>query len=90
MTTNGYAIRELENADGHIDRISAVDADGKEICGAFKPVGHNYWQLYTTKLVAGVTGLRTPPHRECFWGDHGRIDSRAWIELLAALYVKAA
>lgn len=72
------------------DRVFAVDdADGQEICGAFNPVGHRHWQLYVTRKVADLTGLRTPPHREHFWGDHGRADALAWIELIATLYDQA-
>lgn len=84
-----YTIIEEPNDVGQIIRVSAVDSGGKEICGSFKPAGHDYWQLYTTKLITGLTGLKSPPHRENYWGDHGRIDSQAWVELLAALYVKA-
>ena len=85
-----YELKEETNCIGEVIRVSAVDDKGREICGSFKPVGHDYWQLYTTKLVTGLTGLKSPPHRENYWGDHGRIDSQAWVELLAALYMKAA
>lgn len=68
-------------------RVYAVDdADGVEICGAFNPVGHQHWQLYVTHKISHLTGLRTPPHREHFWADHGRADALAWIELIAKLY----
>lgn len=84
-----YTLIEETNCIGDVNRISAVDGDGQEICGAFKPAGHDYWQLYTTKLITKIVGVPTPPHRESFWGNHGRIDSQRWVEVLASLYVKA-
>lgn len=83
MTQPPYKLIDSDN------RISAIDAEGREICGAFKPVGLDYWQLFTTKLVTKVTGVPTPPHRENYWGQNGRVDSKRWVELIAALYVKA-
>lgn len=71
-------------------RVYAVDGKGQEICGAYQPVGHDYWTLYLTRLVMDATGLQTPPHREHFWGDVGRDASRAWVRVIAALYTAAA
>jgi hypothetical protein len=88
-TTIGYTINELRDDHNRVNRISAVDAHGREICGAFAPQGHEYWSLFVTKTVTNFTGLSTPPHREHFWSDSGRITARAWIELIAALYVAA-
>lgn len=68
------------------DRIIAQDRDGIEICGAYQPVGHEYWSLYLTKLVSELTGMATPPHREHFYGCQGRVVAKAWVELLASLY----
>lgn len=84
MPVVGYEIQDCT------DRVTAVDDFGVEICGSYQPQGHSYWQLYVTKLVAGLTGFPTPPHREQFWGNHGREDSRRWVELIAALYVMAS
>lgn len=81
--TDPYVVRETD------DRVYAVDSEGVEICGAFHPIGHAYWQLYVSKSVSALTELRTPPHRENFWGDHGKVDSRAWVELIAKLYSMA-
>ncbi len=81
-TTLGYQLVEDSN------RVYATDGDGREICGAHQPAGHSYWQLYVSRLVSEATGLRTPPHREHFWGDHGKQDSMAWVELIAALYTR--
>lgn len=67
-------------------QVFAVDDDDVEICGAFNPVGHEYWQLYCTWKIVNLTGLQTPPHREHFVGELGRVDSRRWIELIACLY----
>lgn len=71
-------------------QVFAVDDDDVEICGAFNPIGHEYWQMYVTWKIVNLTGLHTPPHREHFVGELGRIDSRRWIEMIAALYCLAA
>jgi len=70
-------------------RITALDHDGRAICGAFQPEGHDYWSLYVTRLVTEATGLTTPPHREHFWNDHGGNIVARWVELVAALYCLA-
>lgn len=31
-----------------LDRVYAVDANDIEICGAFRPAGHDTWTIYTT------------------------------------------
>jgi len=70
-------------------RISAVDVDDVEICGAYKPLGHNYWLLYVTMLTTRRTGIRVP-HNACFWGDaQGCADARPWVETIAVLYTRA-
>lgn len=66
--------------------ITAVNSDDVEICGAFQPVGHQYWTMFVTKLVSDATGVQTPPHREHFWGLNGRVCARLWVETIAALY----
>jgi hypothetical protein len=71
-------------------RISAVASDGMEICGAYRPEGHNYWCLFVTRSVSELTGVRVPPHREHYWGNHGRDDAYSWAEMIAALYSLAA
>jgi hypothetical protein len=72
------------------DRVTIIDnVSGLEICGAYRPVGHDYWSLYVTRLITDVTGLATPPHREHFWSDHGKLVARRWMELIAALYCQA-
>ena len=81
--TTGYTIVE-EN-----DRIRAEDGQGIEICGAYQPVGHNYWSLYVTRLVTNLIGVQVPPHREHFYGQTGRSVARGWITMIAALYVRA-
>jgi hypothetical protein len=67
-------------------QVFAVDDDDVEICGAFNPVGHEYYQFYVTWKVVNLTGLQTPPHQEHFIGELGRVYARQWIELIAALY----
>lgn len=69
------------------DRVTFTDTrTGKEICGAFRPEGHDYWCLYVTQSVAALTGCVTPPHREHFHKDHGRHTARAWALMIASLY----
>jgi hypothetical protein len=71
-------------------QVYAVDEDDVEICGAFNPVGHGYWQFYVTWKVVNLTAKRTPPHQEHFIGELGRAHAKAWIELIADLYCLAA
>lgn len=78
--TKGYEINVEES------RITALDLNGREICGAYQPAGHDYWSLYVTMAVTQITGLSTPPHREHFWGDTGGVIARRWIEMIASLY----
>lgn len=70
-------------------RIDALDSDGVAICGAYQPLGHEYWILFVTRTVTQVTGLTVPPHRETFWGQTGRMAARSWVELLACLTTMA-
>lgn len=72
------------------DRIIAQNREGVEICGAYRPQGHDYWSLYCTKLVSNMVGMSTPPHREHFYGAHGWKIAKAWVELIAGLYSLAA
>lgn len=37
------------------DRISAVDENGVEVAGAFKPVGHDGWRVYATARLTEHT-----------------------------------
>lgn len=69
-------------------RIVALDADGVEICGAHRPVGHEYWSLYVTLLITRQTGLPLPQHAH-FWGDTGRRCASLWVEMIASLYAEA-
>ena len=68
---------------------SSSDVYGVEICGAYKPEGHDYWQLYVSRGVIELTGVHTPPHREHFWGDHGKLDATEWVKLIGTLYCLA-
>jgi len=71
------------------DRIVALTPSGVAICGAYRPEGHDYWSLYVTKLITDSTGLAVPPHREHFWGRQGHVVAKAWVELIAALYMNS-
>lgn len=82
-----YTIKETEPSEDDESRhIYAIADDGKEICGAYQPIGHDYWCLYVTKLVSQTTGKNTPPHREHFYGKNGRYVATTWVEMIAALY----
>lgn len=70
-------------------RIDALDANGIAICGAYRPVGHDYYCLFVTKTVTKITGLTVPPHRETFHGETGRYVARCWVELIACLSTMA-
>jgi hypothetical protein len=78
----GYSLIE----DGQ--RIDAVDVNGVAVCGAYQPVGHDYWCLFVTRSVTRLTGLTVPPHRE-FYGQTGFNAAKAWVELIACLAVLA-
>lgn len=79
---------EMIDTDERIDAIMVNGVDGGAgICGAYQPVGHDYWCLFITKTVTDLTGLAVPPRREQF--GQGRQAARAWVELLAALVVLA-
>lgn len=82
--TDGYRIVETD------DRMDAVDAEGVALCGAHRPVGHDYWIFFVTQTVTRITGLETPPHKEHFYGQSGRFAVRAWLELIACLATMAA
>lgn len=72
-------------------RISGLSDLGVEICGAYRPIGHNYWLLYVTQLCVARTGVRVP-HNACFWDDGtGRAigDARSWVETIASLFMQA-
>ncbi|WP_141564422.1 hypothetical protein [Mycolicibacterium palauense] len=60
------------------NRISAIGLDGAEICGAFQPHGHQYWQLFVNRR----TGLRLHPGTR-FAGTGARDASRAWVCVVA-------
>ena len=70
-------------------RVSAIDQNGIEIAGAYELEKQHCWNLYVTTLVEQAAHMPTPPHHEHFWGEHGRVDAQAWVELIAALYVAA-
>jgi hypothetical protein len=72
------------------DRIEAIDAEGVALCGAYRPVGHDYWIFFVTQTVTRITGLNTPPHKEHFYGQSGRLAVLAWVELIACLATLAA
>lgn len=82
-TKNGYTLIEEPL------RIDAIDDEGVAICGAYQPLGHDYWCFFVTQTVTRVTGLTTPPHKEHFHGELGRVHVRRWVELLACLTVMA-
>jgi hypothetical protein len=83
---HSYSIIEDEEGPAH-PRISAVNASGVEIAGAFQPPQRPYWLLYVTPLLAAAAGIE-------FNHDHlpvgSREEARQWVNLVAQLYVKAA
>jgi hypothetical protein len=85
-TNHNYSIVEDEQGPAH-PRISAVNASGLEIAGAFKPPERPYWLLYVTPLLATAAGVEFH-HDPLPLG--GREEARQWVNLVAQLYVKAA
>lgn len=79
----GYRLVE---ESGGCARISAVDADGVQICGAYQPGGHTYWVVYLTASLTALTGRRPPHHAHV----PGRCDAQAWVEAVGGLYGRAA
>jgi hypothetical protein len=83
---HSYSIIEDEEGPAH-PRISAVNASGVEIAGAFQPSQRPYWLLYVTPLLAAAAGIE-------FRSDPLPLGSREeagqWVNLVAQLYVKAA
>lgn len=72
-------------ADGHTQRIVAVNADGAEIVGAYRLVGFNAWHVYVTKLVADAIDL-PQPHKSHVCS---RADAVRWLDMIATLYTRA-
>lgn len=59
------------------DRISAVDADGIEICGAFRPQGHEHWLIFATaRLTDHLHHVIAPTQQIARWH----------VEMLAQLF----
>ncbi|MGH3525516.1 MAG: hypothetical protein ACRDU4_22475, partial [Mycobacterium sp.] len=75
---NSYSILEDEAGPAH-PRISAVNASGEEIAGAFQPPERPYWLLYVTPLLATAAGIE-------FRHDplllSGREEARQWVHLV--------
>jgi hypothetical protein len=61
-------------------RITAVDANDVEICGARQPYGHEYWQIHVTMRVTERLHHVIATSRET---------AIAHVEMLASWYVKA-
>lgn len=85
-TNHSYSLVEDEDGPAH-PRISAVNASGAEIAGAFQPRERPYWLLYVTPLLAAAAGIEFC-HDPLPLG--GREEARQWVNLMAQLYVKAA
>lgn len=71
--------------DNGTERITVFDDDTSVICGAFRPAGHLYWQLYLAATVASAGRHATqipPPHVLAT----RREDACQWVELIAHLY----
>ncbi|ORV56344.1 hypothetical protein AWC06_03490 [Mycobacterium fragae] len=85
-SATNYSIVEDEQGPAH-PRISAVNASGVEIAGAFQPPDRPYWLLYVTPLLANTAGIEFR-HDPVPLG--GREEARQWVNLVAQLYVKAA
>ena len=59
------------------DRISAVDADGIEICGAFRPQGHEHFSVFVTpRLTDHLHHVIAPTQQIARWH----------VEMLASLW----
>lgn len=71
--------------DEHTQRIFALNADGAELVGAYRPHELNDWKIYVSKLVADALDL-PQPHKvhAC-----SRSDAVRWIDLIATLYTRA-
>ena len=83
---HSYSIIEDEEGPAH-PRISAVNASGVEIAGAFQPPQRPYWLLYLTPLLADAAGIEFRPDPLPLYS---REEARQWVNLVAQLYVKAA
>jgi len=68
--------------DNGTQRITLLDADDSELCGAYKPPGHTYWRSYMSAALA-----RVGPHTVLMPAQHvlaprptghGRSQSAAW------------
>lgn len=81
-----YSIVEDEEGPAY-PRISAVNASGGEIAGAFQPPQRPYWLLYVTPLVTAAAGIE---FRHDPLPLFSREEARQWVNLVAQLYVKAA
>ena len=81
MTTNESPYHVIEHC-AECPRIVALNAENIEICGAFRPRGHDMWNVYVTAAVARATGLRPPRHAHALGHD----GARAWVETIAALH----
>lgn len=59
------------------DRISAVDLDGVEIAGAYKPSGHSHWLVYSTpRLTENLHQVIAPTQQIARW--HVDMLARLW------------
>lgn len=85
MITVPCAYRIEPANDEHTQRIVAVDSDGAQIVGAYRPVGLNDWRVYMTKMVADAVGLQQPHKAHVC----SRADAIRWIDAIATLYSKA-
>lgn len=85
-TNHNYSIIEDEEGLTH-PRISAVNASGVEIAGAFQPFDRPYWLFYVTPMLATAAGVEFH-HDPLPLG--GREEARQWVNLVAQLYVRAA
>lgn len=61
-------------------RISSVDVNDVEICGARQPWGHDYWEIHVTLRVAKKL------HRVIAMN---RSDAIAHVELISELFTRA-
>ena len=83
---HSYSIIEDDEGTAH-PRISAVNASGVEIAGAFQPPERPYWLVYVTPLLAAAAGIEF--HHDPL-PSGSREEARQWVNLVAQLYVKAA
>ena len=62
------------------ERISSVDSNDVEICGARRPYGHDHWEVYSTLRVAKKM------HRVI---AITRSDALAHIEMISELFIRS-